>query len=61
MHINSPSTRTIDGFYRGNPVTHYLDEAAGLNVIADPAGNFVSGWRLGPEQMEGVLTSGRLW
>ncbi len=32
-----------------------------LNVIADPAGNYMSGWRLGAEQLESVLTTGRLF
>jgi hypothetical protein len=61
QHINSPGVRTITGTYRGNPVTHYLDPSSGLNVVADPAGNYVSGWRLGAEQLEGVLTTGRLF
>ena len=61
QHINSPAVRAIEGTYRGNPVTHYLDPSTGLNVIADPSGRFVSGWRLGAEQLENVLTSGRLF
>ncbi|WP_374109396.1 colicin D domain-containing protein [Anaeromyxobacter sp. SG17] len=61
QHINRPGVRAITGTYRGNPVTHYLDPQTGLNVIADPAGNYVSGWRLGAEQVESVLTNGRLF
>jgi len=61
QHINSPATRVINGTYRGNPVTHYLDPASGLNVIATPSGNFVSAWRLGAEQLESVLATGRLF
>jgi RHS repeat-associated protein len=59
--INNPEVRTITGTYRGNPVTHYVDPTSGLNVIADEAGNYISGWSLGAEQLESVLTSGRLF
>lgn len=61
QHINNPAVRAIEGTYRGNPVTHYIDPQSGLNVMAGPGGNFVSGWRLGAEQLEGVLTTGRLF
>lgn len=60
QHINSTGVRVISGTYRGKPVTHYLDPQTGLNVIADPAGNYVSGWRLGPEQLRHVLENGSL-
>jgi hypothetical protein len=61
QHINNPAVSVIQGTYRGNPVTHFVDPKTGLNVVADPAGNFVSGWRLGAEQLESVLTTGRLF
>jgi hypothetical protein len=61
QHINAPGVRSITGTYRGNPVTHYVDPNTGLNVIADQAGNYVSGWRLSAEQLESVLTTGRLF
>jgi hypothetical protein len=60
QHINSPSVRTIQGTYHTQTVTHYLDPSTGLNVIADPAGNFISGWRLSPGQLRNVLTHGGL-
>ena len=44
-----------------NLATHFLDPKTGVNVIADPAGNYVSGWKLGAEQLESVLTTGRLF
>lgn len=59
-HINSPSVRSIPGTYHKQPVTHYLDPSTGLNVIVDPAGNFVSGWRLSPAQLQNVLKHGGL-
>jgi hypothetical protein len=61
QHINNPAVRAINGTYRGNPVTHFLNPQTGLNVIAGPGGNFVSGWRLGAAQLESVLTTGRLF
>ncbi len=61
QHINSPGVRTIEGAYRGNPATHYVDPSTGLNVVADPAGNFVTGYRLGPDQLSDLLTTGHLF
>ncbi len=60
QHINSDTVKAISGTYRGNPVTHYLDPGTGLNVIADPAGNFVSGWRLHSAQLQNVFSRGSL-
>lgn len=59
-HINSPTVRPIVGTYHKKPVTHYLDPLSGLNVIADPAGNFISGWRLNPVQLQNVVKHGGL-
>jgi pyocin large subunit-like protein len=61
QHINNPAVRAIEGTYRGNSVTHFVDPKTGLNIVADSAGNFVSGWRLGAEQLQSVLTTGRLF
>jgi len=60
QHINSPGVRVIEGTYHKQAVTHYLDPSTGLNVMADPAGNFISGWRLGPAQLQNLLTHGGL-
>jgi RHS repeat-associated protein len=59
--INSEGVQTITGTYRGNPVMHYLNPSTGLNVMVDMSGNYVSGWRLGAEQLQSVLSNGRLW
>ena len=45
-HINSGGVKEIAGSYRGDPVTHYLNPTTGLNVMADPSGKFLSGWKL---------------
>ena len=60
-HINSPSVQIIKGTYRGQDVIHYLDPKTGLNVVSDPAGNFIDGWKLGTDQLKSVTTSGRLY
>lgn len=59
-HVNSPGTQLINGTYRGNPATFYLNSQTGLNVIQSPSGQFVSGWSLGPGQLRSVLQSGAL-
>ena len=58
-HINAPSTISIRGTYRGDPVTHFLNPTTGLNVISRD-GVFVSGWRLNPDQLANVLRDGSL-
>ena len=59
-HINRSDIMIINGTYHKNPVTHYLDPNTGLNVMADPSGNFISGWKLGSEQLKNVLKHGGL-
>ncbi|WP_452602781.1 colicin D domain-containing protein [Pontimicrobium sp. MEBiC06410] len=60
QHINSSGVKAVNGTYRGNSVTHYLDANSGLNVIVNPNGSFHSGWRLGSEQLMNVLKHGGL-
>lgn len=60
QHIASPQTQVITGTYRGNPVQHHFDPTTGLNVIVDTSGEFVSGWRLSPDQIKYVTTTGNL-
>jgi RHS repeat-associated protein len=62
QHINSAGVRAISGSYRGvSGYTHYLGPRTGLNVVTDSAGNYVTGYRLGANQMRDVLTTGHLW
>jgi len=63
QHINAPGTQIIQGAYRNanNPVTFYLNPQTGLNVIASPSGQFISGAALSPAQIQGILTKGFLW
>jgi len=59
-HIDGSATQVIQGTYRGNPVTHFFDPQTGLNVMKDPAGNFLSGWKLTPGQIKNITTTGKL-
>ncbi len=59
-HVSGPGTKKISGTYRGNPVTHYVDSQTGLNVIVDASGNFLSGWKLNPAQLQNILRHGGL-
>ncbi len=60
QHINSPGVRVIQGTYHKQPVTHYVDPANWLNVIAERGGTFISGWKLSPGQLSNVLSHGGL-
>jgi hypothetical protein len=59
-HVDAAGTRAIQGTYRGNPAMHHVDPSTGLNVIRDSSGNFLSGWKLSPQQLQHVLTTGKL-
>jgi RHS repeat-associated protein len=60
QHIDDPSTQVIKGTYRGQSVIHHVNPQTGLNVMTDPSGKFISGWKLGTEQLRNVLTRGTL-
>jgi hypothetical protein len=60
-HMNAQNVRRIVGTYKRQPAIHYLDPNTGLNVVKKPNGEFWSGWRLGPQQLNGVLNNGTLW
>jgi hypothetical protein len=48
------------GTYHGDTLTHHVDPNTGLNVIRDSSGNSLSGWKLSPQQLQQVLTTGKL-
>jgi len=60
QHINAAGVQAINGTYRGQAVIHYLNPSTGLNVISSPTGQFISGWKLNPAQLENVLKHGGL-
>ena len=59
-HIQSSSTSVIQGTYRGEPVLHFLNKSNGLNVITKKSGDFISGWKLNPGQLQNVVSRGAL-
>jgi len=58
--VRDRQTLRIVGTYRGQGVVHYFQRSTSLNVIVDPTGNFVSGWRLNDLQMLYLLKLGSL-
>jgi hypothetical protein len=42
-HLDDPGTGPLQGTCRGDPVTYYFNPGTGLNVIVNPAVEFVSG------------------
>jgi hypothetical protein len=58
--VQDPATLHIDGTYRGDPAIINYNPNTGLAVIQKPSGEFVSGWRLSPEQASNVLQRGSL-
>ena len=57
-HIANADAMT--GTYRGIPATHYFDPNTGPNVMVSPAGDFISGWKPNPTQIESLLRSGNV-
>jgi hypothetical protein len=58
--IQDPATIHVNGTYRGDPAIINYNPNTGLAVVQKPSGEFVSGWRLSPEQVTNVLQRGSL-
>jgi hypothetical protein len=59
-HVLAETTDVIPGTYRGRSVTHFVDPQTGLNVMRGSNGEFISGWRLTPDQLRNVLQRGKM-
>jgi Colicin D len=59
-HVEDQTTMALEGTYRSEPVTHFVNPQTGLTVMRAADGAFVSGWRLTPDQLANVLTRGSL-
>lgn len=59
-HVEAPDVQLIEGSYRGDPARIFVDPKSGLAVITTPSGEFISGWKLNPQQLQNVLTTGKL-
>ena len=59
-HLADPDTQYIDGTYRKQPVDIYYNSRTGNAMFADKSGNYISGWRLSPDQTTNLLTNGNV-
>ena len=60
QHVADTTDLVLHGTYRGNQAIFVVDGKTGLTVILDPSGGFISGWKLGQEQLANVLFRGKL-
>ncbi|MBV8361280.1 MAG: hypothetical protein JO189_25590 [Deltaproteobacteria bacterium] len=58
--VHSSDVIVLQGMFRGQPAIFYLDPKTRLNVIADRAGRFVTGFRLSTQQLDYVLKKASL-
>ena len=56
----SPATESKVGTYHGQPAILHFDRQTGQAVVQKPTGEFWSGWRLSPDQLNNVITRGSL-
>lgn len=60
-HIQNQVTQVIHGTYRGSiSGTHHYNPESGLWVFVDHQGNFITGWKLSPEQLEYLQLTGNI-
>jgi hypothetical protein len=59
-HMKKDTVKRIEGKFRKNiDVIHYFEEGTGLNVMINATNNkFISGWKLGKEQLEKFKNEG---
>jgi len=59
--VRNPNTQPIMGTYRGNiPVIHHYDPATTRSVMTAFDGDFLSGWRLGVDQIGNLFRIGNV-
>lgn len=49
-YVSAETTNVIPGKYRGSDVTHFVDSQSGLSLMRGSSGEFMSSWRLTPDQ-----------
>lgn len=59
QHMNSPSTRIVRGYYKGDRMIAFINPRTGLHVGFRPNGEFWTSFRLGPTQLRGLLEYGK--
>jgi hypothetical protein len=58
--VDDPTTMHIQGAYRGQPAILNYNPGSGVCVIQSPDGQFISGFKLSPGQVQNVLGRGSL-
>lgn len=58
--VRDPATEALQGSFRGQPAIFNVNPTTGLTTISDSSGNFISGWKLNPQQLQNLLTLGKL-
>ena len=59
-HCESMNTRVITGTYKKAPAVHFVDPNSRMNVVMDRSGNFWTTYKLSSNQLNTLLTTGRL-
>ena len=60
QHLSAPGTIKIEGTFRGQPVTHFVNPSTGLNVMRDSSGNLFGGWQVEGKALQHLLATGKL-
>lgn len=61
-HIDSPTTTKITGKYRwSQDVYHYYNPETNLDIITNPNGDFISGWKLSRTQVADLIGEGNVF
>ena len=59
-HVNNSFTKTINGTYRGKPVSHYYNTSTKINLMTSKNGDFISVWKVTSDQAMNLLKRGSL-
>jgi hypothetical protein len=59
-HVKDTANEVVVGRYHGAPALIHVNPVTGLAVVTDKGGAFISGWKLGAEQLRNVMAHGHL-
>jgi hypothetical protein len=57
-HVDSPGTIAIEGSYRRNPVSYFVDPETRKVAFFSPDGTFKGAWQLNESQLKSLLDNG---
>jgi Colicin D len=58
--VTDVDTKLVQGQYRGEDANIYVNSRTNNAVVTDRAGNVIAGFKLSPQQMNYVNTTGKL-